>query len=195
MDGDDSMFFWCEPVSDIRITKTLIVSSFQITTAAAACAPVPQIRWLTRGMRYTNHPSRLAMCLRRSLQIPVCRVPFCFHRVLSPRFYAPMSLQRLYDLDGLFPERLDELLRDNKYVEELRQLPDPELSELLDHLDEASNLFLHDSCSSDRYFTDPSPSRSYRGFIQKVPSSVAQDMQYSEGSPYDLRVVQEPFAS
>jgi hypothetical protein len=51
-----------------------------------------------------------------------------------------MSLHRLYDLDGSFPDRLDELFRDNRYVEELRGLPDPELSELLDHLDEVYNL-------------------------------------------------------
>ena len=63
-----------------------------------------------------------------------------------------MSLQRLYDLDGSFPDRLDELLRDATYVEELRKLPGPELSELLDHLDEVHTLLLHASVSSNRRF-------------------------------------------
>ena len=49
-----------------------------------------------------------------------------------------MSLQRLYELDRSFPNRLDELLHDNGYVDELRGLPDRELSELVDHLDEVS---------------------------------------------------------
>ena len=47
-----------------------------------------------------------------------------------------MALQRLYSLDDVFPGRLDELLRDEKYVEELHALQDPELSQVVDHLDE-----------------------------------------------------------
>lgn len=63
------------------------------------------------------------------------------HRVLSPGPHTSMSLQRLYDLDGSFPGRLDELLHDNDYVDELRGLPDRELSQLVDHLNEGFRLF------------------------------------------------------
>jgi hypothetical protein len=52
-----------------------------------------------------------------------------------------MSLQRLYDLEGSFPDGLDELLHDNEYVDELRELPDRELSQLVDHLSEVYSLF------------------------------------------------------
>lgn len=45
-----------------------------------------------------------------------------------------MSLQRLYDLDRTYPEQLDELLHDKQYVDGLRELPERELSQLVDHL-------------------------------------------------------------
>lgn len=47
-----------------------------------------------------------------------------------------MSLQPLYELDRSFPDRLDELLHDQKYVEELRGLPEQELLQLVDYLND-----------------------------------------------------------
>lgn len=47
-----------------------------------------------------------------------------------------MSLRRLYDLDEPFPRQLDQLLHDQEYVDELRELPEPELSQLVDHLND-----------------------------------------------------------
>ena len=47
-----------------------------------------------------------------------------------------MSLKRLYDLDKAFPDRLDRLLHDKAYVDGLRELPDPELVQLVDHLND-----------------------------------------------------------
>ncbi|KAF9644875.1 kinase-like protein [Thelephora ganbajun] len=47
-----------------------------------------------------------------------------------------MSLQRLYDLDRTFPDRLDKLLHDKEYIDELRGLPERELRQLVDHLNE-----------------------------------------------------------
>ena len=51
-----------------------------------------------------------------------------------------MSLQPLYELDRSFPDRLDELLHDQKYVEELRGLPEHELLQLVDHLSDVRSL-------------------------------------------------------
>jgi len=48
-----------------------------------------------------------------------------------------MSLQRLHDLDrssAQFPEQLDKLLHDKEYVDGLLGLPEPELNELVNHL-------------------------------------------------------------
>jgi len=49
-----------------------------------------------------------------------------------------MLAQRLYDLDrrsAQFPEQLNELLRDTRWVEQLQHLPDTELVGLIDYLD------------------------------------------------------------
>jgi len=48
-----------------------------------------------------------------------------------------MSLQRLVDLDRSsvqFSDQLDKLLHDKEYVAELLRLPDPELTQLVDYL-------------------------------------------------------------
>ena len=48
-----------------------------------------------------------------------------------------MSLQRLRDLDrssAQFPDQLDKLLHDKEYVAGLLGLPQPELIQLVDHL-------------------------------------------------------------
>ena len=47
-----------------------------------------------------------------------------------------MSLQSLYELDRSFPDRLDKLLHVQKYVEELQGLPDQELLQLVDYLND-----------------------------------------------------------
>lgn len=47
-----------------------------------------------------------------------------------------MSLQRLYDLGKTFSDQLDELLHDKAYVAGLRELPDRELIQLVDHLND-----------------------------------------------------------
>ena len=47
-----------------------------------------------------------------------------------------MSLQRLYDLGKTFSDQLDELLHDKAYVAGLRELPDCELVQLVDHLND-----------------------------------------------------------
>lgn len=51
-----------------------------------------------------------------------------------------MSLRRLYDLDKSFPDRLDQILQDQEYVNELRGLPEDELSQLVDHLNDVCSL-------------------------------------------------------
>jgi len=48
-----------------------------------------------------------------------------------------MSLQRLYDFDRSstqFPDQLDKLLHDKEYVGGLLELPEPELVQLVNHL-------------------------------------------------------------
>ena len=50
-----------------------------------------------------------------------------------------MSPLRLYELDrssNQFPDQLYQLLHDKEYVECLQQLPDAELVQLMDHLDD-----------------------------------------------------------
>ena len=47
-----------------------------------------------------------------------------------------MSLQRLYELDRSYPDRLDTLLHDQGYVDELRGLPEHKVSQLVDHLND-----------------------------------------------------------
>jgi hypothetical protein len=45
-----------------------------------------------------------------------------------------MSLQRLYDLDKAFADELDKLLHDEEYVHALEVLPERELVQLVNHL-------------------------------------------------------------
>lgn len=47
-----------------------------------------------------------------------------------------MSLQRLYDLDRSYPDQLNQLLHDKQYVDGLRELPERELFQLVDHLND-----------------------------------------------------------
>ena len=50
-----------------------------------------------------------------------------------------MSLQRLYGLDRSstqFSDQLDELLHDKGYLDELRGLPEIELVQLVDHVND-----------------------------------------------------------
>ena len=49
-----------------------------------------------------------------------------------------MSLQRLYDLDKTFADELDKLLHDAEYVDELGRLPERELVQLVNHLNNVS---------------------------------------------------------
>lgn len=46
------------------------------------------------------------------------------------------QVQRLYDLDRPFPDGLDELLQDKEYVNQLRELPEQEVFQVVDHLNE-----------------------------------------------------------
>ena len=52
------------------------------------------------------------------------------------QFLLVMSLQFLYELDRSFPNRLDKLLHDQEYVEELQGLPEQELLQLVDYLND-----------------------------------------------------------
>jgi hypothetical protein len=91
----------------------------------------------------------------RGLLVPLAtnsrlqRVPFCLS---APQARASasltMSLRRLYDLDKSFPDRLDQILHDQEYVDELRGLPDHELSELVDHLNDVCLLLSQRPSSS-----------------------------------------------
>lgn len=47
----------------------------------------------------------------------------------------PMSIQRLCDLNESSTDQLDELLRDGEYVDGLLRLPEPELVQVVNHLD------------------------------------------------------------
>jgi hypothetical protein len=47
-----------------------------------------------------------------------------------------MSLQRLYQLDRSFAKDLDNVLKDNRYVEKLQNLPSKELPELVNYLND-----------------------------------------------------------
>jgi hypothetical protein len=63
--------------------------------------------------------------------------PCCIR--LRPRSLAPlwtMSLQRLYQLDRSFAKDLDRLLQDKKYQETLLNLPQNELIELVNYLND-----------------------------------------------------------
>jgi len=54
-----------------------------------------------------------------------------------------MPAQRLYELDGSstrFPEQLDELLHDKEWVKGLELLPEGELMELVDYLDNVRSI-------------------------------------------------------
>ena len=100
-----------------------------------------------------------------------------------------MALQRLYSLDDVFPGRLDELLRDEKYVEELHALQDPELSQVVDHLDEVG-LPSGTRGRADRFvFTDRRPAQPHWRIIQKMLPDFAQDMCQAKGPSFDLRAV------
>ena len=83
-----------------------------------------------------NRPSRLAICLCYSLQIPVCQFSFYLCRPLSPRPHTSTSIQRVYDLDKSFPDSSHELLHDNQYIDKLLGVPDQEPSQLVDHPNE-----------------------------------------------------------
>ena len=55
-----------------------------------------------------------------------------------PQFPLVMSPRRLYEIDGSsnqFPDQLYLLLHDKEYVDCLQQLPDDELTQVVDHLD------------------------------------------------------------
>lgn len=70
-----------------------------------------------------------------------------------------MSLQRLYDLDkssARFSDQLDELLRDKEYLGGLRGLPELELVQLVNHLNDVRFTFVTDIQLIT--FTDPNPS-------------------------------------
>jgi len=59
-----------------------------------------------------------------------------------------MSLQRLFDLDrssAQFPDQLDKLLHDKEYVAELLELPDSELIQLVDRLNNVGLPFAMES--------------------------------------------------
>ncbi|KAF9789479.1 kinase-like domain-containing protein [Thelephora terrestris] len=60
-----------------------------------------------------------------------------------------MSLaQRLYDLDASSPDKLDELLHDKEYVGQLQGLPEQEIFQVVDHLNEILVLLDRSSGSS-----------------------------------------------
>lgn len=98
-----------------------------------------------------------------------------------------MSLQRLYGLDRSstrFSDQLDELLHNEGYISELRGLPEIELVQLVDHLNDVGFTTL----ISTRLITltDLDSFRSCWRDIQKVPPGVAGDMRLSESSPHGL---------
>jgi hypothetical protein len=140
-----------------------------------------------------NWPSRLTIYL---CQLPHIPIPQDFHSVRSahshsdPNLHAIlriMSLQPLYDLDRTFSDGLDKLLHDVVYVDALGRLPERELVQLVNHLNDVGFPFVAAAqltTSIDHYL-----SRSRRWVIQKVPPRVAEDMWPSESPPHDLRIV------
>ena len=100
-----------------------------------------------------------------------------------------MALQHLYSLDEAFPVGLDELLRDQTYVEELHALQEPELSQVVDHLDEV-RLPSETRGSADRFvFADRRPPQPHWRIIQKMPPDFAQDMCQAKDPSFNPRAV------
>ena len=64
---------------------------------------------------------------------PPARTPGSEHSLAIPQI---MSLQRLYNLDRTFSDQLNELLHDKAYIDGLWELPDHELVQLADHLND-----------------------------------------------------------
>ena len=98
-----------------------------------------------------------------------------------------MSLQRLYNLDKAFSDQLDALLHEEQYVGELQKLPEGELVQLVNHLDDVGFRSVTEAQS---FITsiDPDSSQSYRRDIQKVPPRVTENMWLSESPPANLRI-------
>jgi len=66
-----------------------------------------------------------------------------------PQFPLIMSPRRLFELDmssNQFPDQLYQLLNDKEYVECLQQLPDDELAQLVNHLDDVGFYQLPAKC-------------------------------------------------
>jgi len=66
-----------------------------------------------------------------------------------PWFLQIMSLRRLLELDrssNQFPDQLYQLLHDKEYVECLQQLPNDELAQLVNHLDDVGFYPLPGKC-------------------------------------------------
>lgn len=99
-----------------------------------------------------NRPSRLAICLCYSLQIPVCQFSFYLCHPLSPRPRTSTSIQRVYDLDKSFPDSSHKLLHDNQYIDKLLGVPDQEPSQLVDHPNEVRRVSPCQSSPPIRHF-------------------------------------------
>ena len=97
-----------------------------------------------------------------------------------------MSLKRLYDLDKSFSDQLDKLLHDEEYVNGLRELPERELVQIVNHLDNVGFTSVREAYLI--AFIDHSPPQRWRG-IQEVPPRVTRYMPHPENSPHNLRVV------
>ena len=100
-----------------------------------------------------------------------------------------MALQRLYSLDDAFVVGLDGLLRDERFVEELHALQEPELSQVVDHLDEVG-LPSGTRGPADRFvFADRRPPQPHWQIIQEMPPGFAQDMCQAKYPSFNLRAV------
>ena len=100
-----------------------------------------------------------------------------------------MALQRLYGLDKTFPDKLDELLHDGEYVKQLHALPESDLSQLVDHLNEVGFSTVTRGPADRFTFADRRPPQSHWRIIQKMPPGFAQDMWQSKSPPFRFRVV------
>lgn len=60
----------------------------------------------------------------------------CQLTILAPSARLDMLLERLFQLDRKFAGELEKVLHDEKYVEKLLKLPEKELIELVNYLDD-----------------------------------------------------------
>jgi len=101
-------------------------------------------------------------------------------------------LRRLYQLDSKFAQELEKLLQNDKDVGELLRLPEKELIQFMNYLNDVS-FPPAKSIQLVIASIDPRPFRSHWHVVQKMFTCVAEDMWYSKSSPHRLRRFRDPF--